>query len=277
MPAIPFGQLLKEWRARRGLSQLDLAVSANTTQRHLSFVESGRAAPSRDMVLRLAATMDVPLRQQNNLLLAAGYAPVWRERALSMPDMAAVSNALDFMLRQQEPYPAFVVDRWWNLLRANKGAAYLTELLTGAPAPAAPAAEPVNLAVALVSPDGLRPLIVNWTEVVLYFLRSVQADARADGTAETAALLRQLLSFPDVRELSREVLPDEDAAPPVVPIHFRNGDIDLRLFTTITTLGTPREITAQEILIECFFPLDEVTARRFRYPASADTALLTDA
>jgi transcriptional regulator with XRE-family HTH domain len=262
----PFGQLLREWRTRRGLSQLDLAVTAHTTQRHLSFIESGRAAPSREMVLRLSATMDVPLRQQNALLLAAGYAPVWRERDLSMPEMAAVSNALNYMLAQHEPYPAFVVDRRWNLLRANRGAARLTELLTGE---SASKADPINLAVALVSPDALRPLIVNWPEVALYFLRGVQADARADGTPETAALLRQLLSFPGVPELLRQALADEDAAPPVVPIHFRNKGIDLRLFTTIATLGTPREITAQEIRIECFFPADDATAQIFGRAVSA--------
>lgn len=115
-----FGRLLKEWRGRRGFSQLDLAVAAHTTQRHLSFIESGRAKPSREMILRLAATMSVSLRQQNALLLAAGYAPLWRERDLSAPDLAVVNNALDYMLGQHEPYPAFVIDRCWNLLRANR-------------------------------------------------------------------------------------------------------------------------------------------------------------
>ena len=265
MTATPFGQLLREWRARRGLSQLDLAVTARTTQRHLSFIESGRAAPSREMVLRLSATLDVPLRQQNALLLAAGFAPVWRERDLSVPEMAAVSNALDYILAQHEPYPAFVVDRRWNLLRANRGAARLSELLTG-PVPAAPATaeagEPVNLAVSLMAPDGLRPFIINWPEVALYFLRGVKADANADGTPETAELLQQLLSFPGVPDLSEAVSPEEDPAP-IVPIHFHSGTIDLRLFTTIATLGTPREITAQEIRIECFFPIDDATAQIF--------------
>jgi transcriptional regulator with XRE-family HTH domain len=146
------GRLLKEWRGRRGFSQLDLAVAARTTQRHLSFVESGRAMPSREMVLRLAATMDLPLRQQNVLLLAAGYAPAWRERDLSTPELAVVNKALDYMLAQHEPYPAFVVDRRWNLLRANRGALRLTEFLTG-PMPASSSSEPVNLAVALLSPE----------------------------------------------------------------------------------------------------------------------------
>src|ERR1700730_4303029 len=155
-----FGRLLKDWRGRRGFSQLDLALATRTTQRHLSFIESGRAQPSRAMILRLAATMSLPLRQQNTLMLAAGYAPAWRERDLSAPDLAVVSSALDYMLTQHEPYPAFVVDRYWNLLRANRGAMNMTEFLLG-PALANASSEPINLAVALVAPDGLRPWIVN--------------------------------------------------------------------------------------------------------------------
>jgi transcriptional regulator with XRE-family HTH domain len=257
-----FGRLLKGWRDRRGLSQLDLATAARTTQRHLSFVESGRAKPSREMILRLAATMDVPLRQQNALLLAAGYAPSWRERDLSTPDLAAINNALDYMLGQHEPYPAFVVDRRWNLLRANEGAVRLTEFLLGAAAP--PSSEPVNLAVALISPDGLRPYIVNWREVALYFLHGVRADVQVDATGGMAELLARLLAFPDVPPLSEVIAPEEDAAPPVLPIHFRKDGTSLQLFTTIATLGTPRDITAQEIRIECFFPMDDATAQILR-------------
>jgi transcriptional regulator with XRE-family HTH domain len=175
-----FGRLLKEWRGRRGFSQLDLALAARTTQRHLSFIESGRAIPSREMILRITGTMDIPLRQQNALLLAAGYAPAWGERDLAAPDLAMVTTALDYMLAQHEPYPAFVVDRRWNLLRANRGAVRLTEFLTGPP-PREPTTDAVNLAIALMSPEGLRPFIVNWEEVAHYFLRGVQADAQADG------------------------------------------------------------------------------------------------
>jgi transcriptional regulator with XRE-family HTH domain len=251
------GRLLKEWRGRRGYSQLDLALAARTTQRHLSFIESGRTAPSRDMVLRLAITMDLPLRQQNAFLLAAGYAPVWSARDLSAPGLEVVNRALDYMLAQHEPFPAFVVDRRWNLLRANRGAVRLVEFLTG-PASAAPASEPVNLATALMSPDGLRPLIANWQEVAVHFLRGVQADANADGTRETLALLTQLLALPDVASLP-EVIPPEEGQPPVLPIHFRRGETSLHLFTTIATLGTPRDITLEEIRIECFFPMDDVT------------------
>src|SRR5712691_7562573 len=126
-----FGSRLRWWRERRGLSQLGLAVATETPQRHVSFLESGRAAPSREMILRLAAALDLPLRQQNALFLAAGYAPAWRESDLSAPELARVNSALDYMLAQQEPYPAFVVDRRWTLLRANTGAGRLVEFLTG--------------------------------------------------------------------------------------------------------------------------------------------------
>ena len=213
------------------------------------------------MVLRLAATIDLPLRQQNVLLLAAGYAPAWRERDLSTPELAVVNKALDYMLAQHEPYPAFVVDRRWDLLRANRGAVKLTEFLTG-PTPPGFSSEPVNLAVALVSPEGLRPFIANWEEVALYFLRGVQADANADGSPETADLLRRLLEYSEFPSLSEVPRPDEDQSP-VLPIEFRRGETSLRLFTTIATLGTPRDVTLQEVRLEFFFPMDEASAGRF--------------
>jgi transcriptional regulator with XRE-family HTH domain len=263
-----FGQLLNEWRGRRGFSQLGLALAAGTTQRHLSFIESGRTAPSRDMILRIAETMDIPLRQQNALLLAAGYAPVWGERDLAAPDLAMVNTALDYILTQHEPYPAFVVDRRWNLLRTNRGAVKLTEFLTG-PSPAEPAAEPANLAIALMSGEGLRPFIANWEEVAHYFLRDVQADAQADGAPETLALLNRLLALPDVAALS-ESPPHAQTQAPVLPIQFRRGDTSLSVFTTIATLGTARDVTLQEVRIECFFPMDETTARLLRAWQAAD-------
>lgn len=265
MASCTLGRLLKEWRGRRGLSQLELAVAARTTQRHLSFIKSGRAAPSRDMILRLAATMDVPLRQQNALLLAGGYAPAWSERSLSEPGLTMVSRALDFILAQQEPFPTFVVDRRWTLLRANAGAVRLTEFLLG---PAPPDAGPPNLAITLMSMEGLRPFIVNWREVALYFLRGVQVDAQADGTPETADLLVRLRGMPDVASLS-EGWSLDDEQPPVLPIHFHRGGTSLRLFTTIAALGTPRDVTVQEMRIESFFPADDETEAVFRAWARA--------
>jgi len=166
-----FGARLKWWREHRGHSQLALSGAAEISQRHLSFLESGRAEPSRDMVLRLCAVLDVPLRQQNALMLAAGFAPVWQESDLGAPELAQVNGALDYMLAQQEPFPAVAVDRHWTLLQANGGAVRLVEFLVG---PLPPGAA-VNLADALVAPDALRPFLVNWAEVVRYFIRSVEA------------------------------------------------------------------------------------------------------
>jgi transcriptional regulator with XRE-family HTH domain len=257
-----FGSLLRWWRVRRGLSQLDLAGAAGTSQRHVSFLESGRAQPSREMVFRLAAALDVPLRQQNALSLAAGFAPAWRESDLAAPELATVSQALDHMLSQQEPFPAVVVDRRWNLLRANAGAGRLTAFLTGqSPAPAATGS--VNLADWLLSPGGIRPLLVNWQEVAISFLRVVQTDAIADRSPATADLLRRLLAYPGIPPLSH-VPALEELPSPALAMHFRKGETLLRLFTTIATLGTPQDVTVQELRIECFFPADADTAQLFR-------------
>ncbi len=157
-----FAALLRWWRAQRGLSQLALAQHAGISQRHLSFLELGRAKPSRDMVEQIAGALAVPLRQHNALLVAAGFAPEWREADLGAPELAVINNALDYILAQQEPYPAVVADRHWNLLRANNGAVRLVEFLVG---PLAPGVK-VNLADALVAPGVLKPYLTNWPEVV---------------------------------------------------------------------------------------------------------------
>jgi transcriptional regulator with XRE-family HTH domain len=254
-----FAAHLRQWRHRRGWSQLDLALRADISQRHLSFLELGRASPSRDMVLRLAAALDVPLRQHNALLVAAGFAPVWQEARLDAPELAEVREALDYMLTQQEPFPGVAVDRHWNLLKANRGAVRLVEYLVG---PLAPEAA-VNLADALVAPDVFRPYLVNWTEVVRHFIRSVEADAATDGRPETVALLARLLAYDGVRPLLKGHVP-ETTAGPVLPMHFRKNDVSLRLFTTIATLGTPQDILLQELRIECFFPMDRDTEKTLR-------------
>jgi transcriptional regulator with XRE-family HTH domain len=263
-PPANFPSRLVWWRKRRGISQLQLALSAPCSQRHISFLELGRTKPSREMVLRLSAALEVPFRQSNELLLAAGYAPVWTEARLDAQPLAPIRDALDYILTQQEPFPAVIVDRRWNLLQANKGAVALVEFLTG---PVTPGAA-INLADALVAPDVLRPHLSNWPEVVRYFLRSVEADATADGTPETAELLERLLRYPGVRSVMSPGVP---LAPegPVLPMHFQKGNTRLRLFTTIATLGTPQDITLQELRIESFFPMDNETRDTFRGWAAA--------
>jgi transcriptional regulator with XRE-family HTH domain len=260
-----FAARLRAWRQRRGVSQLELAARARISQRHVSFLETGRTAPSREMVLHVAAALELPLRQQNALLRAAGFAPIWSESALGAPELAAVNQALDFMLAQQEPYPAFVVDRRWNLLRANAAAVRFVTFLTGSAS--APDAA-VNLADALIAPEGLRPLIANWREVALYFVRSVQADALADGTEETEALLRRLVAYPGIAAML-ETPTVEHAPAPILTMRFIKDGTALDLFTTIATLGTPQDVTLQEMRVENFFPADAETAAMFKRWAKA--------
>lgn len=258
-----FAGRLRWWRDRRGMSQLDLAGAAEVSQRHVSFLELGRTAPSREMVLRLATTLAIPFSEQNALLLAAGFAPIWRERSLAAPELAMVNRALDFMLTQQEPYPAFVVDRRWNLLRANAAACRFVGFLTDSPPIEIDPARPINLADALVAPDSLRPLITNWREVACYFIRGVRADALADGNDASAALLKRLLSYPAVPSLTETVLA-ENTQDPVLTIDIEKAGTRLRLFTTLATLGTPLEVAAEETRVECFFPADAPTADVFK-------------
>jgi transcriptional regulator with XRE-family HTH domain len=250
-----FAAQLRWWRQRRGWSQLELAGRAGISQRHLGFLELERASPSREMVSRLAYALDVPLRQHNVLLLAAGFAPIWLETNLAAPELAQVRDALDLMLGQQEPFPAVAVDRYWNLLMANRGAVRLVEFLVG---PLAPDAR-INLADALVAPDVLRPHLVNWPDVVRYFIRSVEADAAADATGETSDLLERLLRYEGVRSALKPQAATTTSGP-VLPMHFRKGNVTLKLITTIAKLGTPQDITLQELRIESFFPMDRDTA-----------------
>jgi hypothetical protein len=222
------------------------------------------------MVARLATTLDLPLRQQNELLVAAGFAPVWHETDLAAPQLARMRDALDYMMAQQEPFPAVVVDRRWNLLKANQGAVRLVEFLVGP----LPADAEVNLADALVGPDVFRPFLLNWAEVVRYFVRNIEADAAADGTAETAALLERLLSYEGVRSLSKAPAALHPADDQVLPMVFRKGDISLALFTTITTLGTPQNVTLEELRIESFFPMHDDTAAIFSRVGPQDTPMI---
>ena len=251
-----FGSKLRWWRERRGLSQLALAAQADISQRHLSFLELGRASPSREMIDRLSAVLEVPLRQHNALRVAAGFAPVWQQADLEAPELAQISRAIDFMLEQQDPFPAVVVDRQWNLLRANAGAQRLVEFLVGP----LPAETEVNLADALVSPAVLRPYLVNWPDVVRHFVQAVDRDATFDGLAATNALLERLLAYEGVRGVLGQSSPSGAEHTPVLAMHFRKDETSLQLFTTIATLGTPQDVTLQELRIECFFPMDEDTA-----------------
>ncbi|PWU25596.1 MAG: transcriptional regulator [Candidatus Rokuibacteriota bacterium] len=252
------GQLIKHWRERRRLSQLSLAVDAEISTRHLSFIETGRAQPSRDMVLLLARALDVPPRGRNDLLTAAGFAAVYRETALDSPGMADVRRALEFILRQQEPFPGLVIDGHWNLLMRNEGAVRLMGLFLTPEDVAAVGGRP-NAMRLTYHPRGMRPHIVNWEATAASLIQWLHLDiARGIGDEETRRLLDELLSYPDVPQKWRML--DLDAAPaPFLAIELRKGDTHLKFFTTLTSLGVPYDITLHELRVECFFPADEAS------------------
>ena len=259
-----FGPMLRAWRRRRGASQLALALQSGVSQRHVSFLESGRARPSREMVVQLTSALDVPLRQRNTMLLAAGFAPVYRESGLGAPELAPVRQAIDRMLKQQEPYPAVVVDRLWNLLQANEAANAFTVFLFEGPPPPTPAGKSANLLRWLLDPSALRPKLANWEEVARHLVSTTYAEILADGGEPKAlAFIEEVMSYPDVPASFRKLRFEERPAP-VLTLDYVVGGKSLSIFTTIATLGTPQDITLQEVRIECFFPADERSDALFR-------------
>lgn len=257
--AASLGSLLRYWRNLRSFSQLALATEAEVSPRHLSFLETGRAQPSREMLLRLANVLNVPLREQNALLLAAGFAPMHAETKLGAAELAAVETALLAILRQQEPFPAVVMNRHWDIVRSNEAARRFFGLLLGARA-----SEPANVVRLIFDPNGLRPYVSNWEEVAEALVQRVHREAVGGVTdATTARLLAEVLAYPGV---PKRVARLGTTAPslPVIPLRFRKGEHAFDFFSTVTTLGTPQDITLQELRIECFFPADTSTDARAR-------------
>jgi transcriptional regulator with XRE-family HTH domain len=259
MPNVSFGVLLRRWRAVRHLSQLDLALDSDISTRHLSCVETGRAQPSREMVLRLAEALQVPLRERNALLLAAGYAPLYRHTNLDTPDLdtpeaQAARRAVELLMAQLEPYPVLVVDRHWNTLRMNAGAKRFLALFPGCDS-----GTPHNGVRLVFHPQGLRPFIENWEVVAARIIRRVHREAADNPSDETLKrFLDELLSYPDVPSRWR-MLDLDGAPPPFLTINYRWKNSTLRLFSLLTTLGTPLDVGLQELRIESFFPADEAT------------------
>ncbi|OZM78526.1 helix-turn-helix domain-containing protein [Pseudonocardia sp. MH-G8] len=256
------GALLREWRQRRRLSQLDLALVADTSTRHLSCVETGRAHPSREMVLRLSTALDVPLRERNTLLLAADYAPAYRESSLDDEDMAAVRSAVEVMLTAHEPYPAVLVDRCWNVLAANRGMAVLTDDVP--PHLLAPRPNVFRLAL---HPDGLAARLVNLSEVRTLFLDRLQRQVNASGDPELRALHDEVRRYP-VPAFDGAAAGDDGearrASPIEVPLRIRTPHGVLSMFSTMATFGAPADVTLSELAIELFYPLDEFTSAALR-------------
>ncbi|TDG03732.1 XRE family transcriptional regulator [Paraburkholderia guartelaensis] len=265
LPAAPsgaarlsIGEMLRDWRTRRRMSQLLLATEAEISTRHLSFVESGRALPSREMVMHLAEQLDVPLRERNALLVAAGYAPLYRERALDDPQLAAAREAVDLVLRGHEPYPAVAVDRHWNIVATNGALAPLI----GDASPALLAA-PINALRLSLHPEGMAPRIVNWHAWRAHLLTRLQRQIDASADPVLAALHEELAAYPTppgVANVSAEPIANHIA----VPLRVRTVLGELAFYSTTTVFGTPVDITLSELAIEAFFPADPQTAQALR-------------
>jgi transcriptional regulator with XRE-family HTH domain len=260
----PFGHLLRAWRSTRRLSQLELALDAAVSQRHLSFLESGRSRPSREMVLALSDALDVPLRERNTLLTAAGFAPCFPERALADDGMTAVRGALTRMLDHHEPFPAVVIDRTYDLLMANRAFEALVGLF-GDPDTVWQACcpdGPRNLLRLTFDPAGARPFIRNFESIAPVMIARSLREAAVRGGPLPAAL-EALRSDPEIPAHWYTPAPDYEP-PPVLPLVLGRGEVELRLFTLIATFGTPADVTTDEIRVESFFPADPATERFLR-------------
>ncbi|WP_369973555.1 helix-turn-helix domain-containing protein [Prauserella sp. PE36] len=253
----PVGELLRAWRDRRRISQLDLAIAADISTRHLSFVETGRSAPSRDMVLRLGEHLDVPLRERNQLLLAAGFAPVYPESSLDDPELAAVRDAVRRLLTGHEPYPAVVIDRRWNLLEGNAAVAVLIEGV--APELMGP---PANVLRVTLHPDGMASRIVNLGEWRAHLLGRLRREVAVTADPELAALLEELRGYPCDDEVPEVEIPGPGDF--LVPLRLRHEGRELSFFSTVATFGTPLDVTLAELSIESFYPADAETAEVLR-------------
>jgi transcriptional regulator with XRE-family HTH domain len=243
------GNLLRYWRRQRGKSQLDLSLDTGISQRHISFVESGRSTPSRDLLLAVSEKLDIPLRERNVLLLASGYAPTYEEPSWDIPQMAVVTKAIDRMLLQQEPHPALVLDRNWNVIKANQAAPRFFGSFVDLEA----RPKPRNLLDLMFDPAGMRPFVEHWDLVAAGLLQRVYRESLGHVMDQkTMELLKRLEKYPGVKGLS--TVPRTHS--PVLPITFLRGSERLSYFSLITTVGTPQSITAQELRIECMFPLE---------------------
>lgn len=255
-PNVKVGPLVREWRMRRRRSQMDLALDVGVSTRHLSFVETGRSKPSPELLLSLADHLDVPLRDRNVFMLAAGYAPRYRRTPLDDPSMSRVRAALQQLLDGHDPYPGIVIDRSWNVVLANPAAARLTASL-----PDELTTSKINVFRACLHPDGLAGQTLNFEEWSGYLMGQLRRLETMTNDPEVSDLLDEVEQYPTVvtSEAARDSTPEE--LPLLVPWNLRIGDNRLSLFTTLTTFGTPRDITLDEVAVELFYPADEATAQ----------------
>jgi len=255
-----FGRLLRQWRTSRHMSQLKLATESGISTRHLSFLETGRAQPSREMVQLLAGMLDVPLAERNMLLVSAGYAPIYGDRPLGAPELEPVRRSLQFILTQQEPFPALVLDGQWNVVMRNDAARRTFELFRGP-------LERVNVMRSVFDPNAIRPFIVNWEELAECLMQSLNREVAATGSEGVVRLRDELFAYPGVPPRWRTATVPTATAP-LVAMHLRKSDLSMSFFSMITTLATPRDVALQQLKIECFFPADAVTEQTARRLAS---------
>lgn len=248
------GGLLKQWRAVRGRSQLDISLDAGISQRQISFIESGRSVPTRTTLMGLAQALEIPLRERNALLLAAGYAPLYSDAAWNSNEMRSIRRALERMVAQHEPYPAIVMDRYWNVFLTNDAAPRFFNCFIDLPARRASR----NLLHLLFDPKAMRPFIANWDSLAKCLIQRIHREAVGHVIDQkTRGLLAELLDYPEVRADWK--VAEMPSALPMVPVSFVKDGATMNYFSLITTVGTPQTISAQELRVECMYPADDET------------------
>ncbi|WP_218079703.1 helix-turn-helix domain-containing protein [Anthocerotibacter panamensis] len=258
-----FPHLLKTWRQKRRLSQLDLALSSGVSQRHISFLESGRAKPSRSMILQLSETLAVPLRDRNDWLTAAGFAPVFKSRPLDDPQMVQVMSAVRMMLTNHVPFPAIAIDRAWNIRMSNAPFDMVSAII-GADVWTRVGGMQRNLMRLFFHPNGIKPYVTNWKAIAPLLWHRAQREAEALGGKEMKQVLSELSQYQDADTLWAA---EGAALVPVLPLEIEKDGVRISLFTVIATFGTAQDVTADELRIESLFPADEATERLFRSAA----------
>lgn len=249
------GELIKEWRARRRRSQMDLALDVGVSTRHLSFVETGRSRPSPELILALAHHLEVPLRERNTLLLAGGYAPRFSQSSIDDPSMQRVRSSMQRMLDAHDPYPGVVIDRQWNVVLANRAAMGLTVGVD-----ASLLGPPMNVYRLCLHPDGLASRTTNFTDWAAYLLQQLRRTITLTGDAGLQAILDEVMAYPNVARIAPLAeIAAWDEPPLLVPFRYETPMGEVSLFTTLTTFGTPLDVTIDEIAIELFFPSDDAS------------------
>ena len=256
-----FGNLLKYWRKQRKFSQLDLALASDVSQRHISFLESGRANPSQEMILQLATVLDIPLREQNVMLTTVGFAPIYSESDLSSPEFEPIRKALDFILLSQTHSPVLIMDRYWNLIQTNPISEQLINWLINSEDLQKNfyIDEKINLMRLMLHPQGLKPFVANWEETATHLIKRVYREAIAnDKSQQPRQLYQELMTYPDVPQLWK-LSHAQSWQMPLLTVNFLKDGLNFNFFSAIATLGTPQDIMLQELRIETLFPADEIT------------------